>query len=244
MPCPRSRSCSAEGRSRQLSGVWGVTSSSSFLLSRPEFYEPQIPALLGTVSHSGRASGDARFRVGVALAVPAVPFLQSRGGGSSTYWGIVNFRQVVWSHSSLSLCRSSSCRARVPVPAAQRGEGPSTFGKRGQLSGEVVNTRKVDIRLPGKGDSNSHGAKPVHQIITTIKWIRTRRLSVKNSLSLVVNFRGGRQLADVRVVVPSAVERLGTHQTVRLKLSDTQVYEPYIRALLGTASHFCEAVVL
>ena len=24
-----------------------------------------------------------------------------------------------------------------------------------------------------------------------------------------------------------------------LELSDTQVYEPYIRALLGTASHFC-----
>jgi len=29
-----------------------------------------------------------------------------------------------------------------------------------------------------------------------------------------------------------------------LELSDTQVYEPLIRALLGTASHFCEVVVL
>jgi len=27
-------------------------------------------------------------------------------------------------------------------------------------------------------------------------------------------------------------------------LSDTTIYEPYIRALLGTASHFCEAVVV
>jgi len=27
-------------------------------------------------------------------------------------------------------------------------------------------------------------------------------------------------------------------------LSDTKVYEPYIRALLGTTSHFCEVVVL
>ena len=27
-----------------------------------------------------------------------------------------------------------------------------------------------------------------------------------------------------------------------LELSDTQVYEPYIRARLGTAAHFCEAV--
>ena len=43
--------------------------------------------------------------------------------------------------------------------------------------------RKVDIRLPGKGNSNSHGARPVHLIITMIKWIRTSRLSIKNSLS-------------------------------------------------------------
>ena len=41
--------------------------------------------------------------------------------------------------------------------------------------------RKVDIRLPGKGDSNSHGARPVHQ---KHRWIRTSRLSIKNSLSL------------------------------------------------------------
>ena len=43
--------------------------------------------------------------------------------------------------------------------------------------------KKVDIRLPGKGNSNSHGARPVHLIITMIKWIRTSRLSIKNSLS-------------------------------------------------------------
>ena len=44
-------------------------------------------------------------------------------------------------------------------------------------------TRKVDVRLPGKGNSNSHGARPVHLIITMIKWIRTSRLSIKNSRS-------------------------------------------------------------
>jgi len=32
--------------------------------------------------------------------------------------------------------------------------------------------RKVDVRLPGKGNSNSHGARPVHLIITMIKWVR------------------------------------------------------------------------
>jgi len=45
--------------------------------------------------------------------------------------------------------------------------------------------RKVDVRLPGKGNSNSHGARPVHLIITMIKWIQTSRLSIKNSLSLL-----------------------------------------------------------
>ena len=39
-------------------------------------------------------------------------------------------------------------------------------------------SRKVDARLPGKGNSNSHGARPVHLIITMIKWIRTSRLSI------------------------------------------------------------------
>jgi hypothetical protein len=29
-----------------------------------------------------------------------------------------------------------------------------------------------------------------------------------------------------------------------LELSDAQIYEPQIRALFGTASHFCEAVVV
>ena len=44
-------------------------------------------------------------------------------------------------------------------------------------------TRKVAIRQPGKRNSNYHGARPVHQIIFMMKWIRTSRLSIKNSLS-------------------------------------------------------------
>ena len=42
--------------------------------------------------------------------------------------------------------------------------------------------RKVDVRLPGKENSNSYGARPVHLIITMIKWIRTSRSSIQNSL--------------------------------------------------------------
>ena len=44
-------------------------------------------------------------------------------------------------------------------------------------------SRRVDIRLPGKGNSNSHGATPVYLNITMVKWIRTSRLSIKKSLS-------------------------------------------------------------
>ena len=42
---------------------------------------------------------------------------------------------------------------------------------------------KVDVRLPRKRNSNSHGARPVLQSISTIKWIRTSSLSINKSLS-------------------------------------------------------------
>jgi len=48
----------------------------------------------------------------------------------------------------------------------------------------ALQVSKVDVRLPGKENSNSHGARPVHLIITTIKRLWTSRLSMKNSLSL------------------------------------------------------------
>ena len=38
-----------------------------------------------------------------------------------------------------------------------------------QGSGVVVRLRKADVRLPGKVNSNSYGARPVHVIITMIK---------------------------------------------------------------------------
>jgi len=45
-------------------------------------------------------------------------------------------------------------------------------------------SNEADERQPGKGNSNSHGARPVHAIIAMIKWIPTSRLSIENSLSL------------------------------------------------------------
>ena len=47
-------------------------------------------------------------------------------------------------------------------------------------------SRKADVRLPGKGNSNSHGARPAHLIITMIKWIRTSRLSIEKYLRVEI----------------------------------------------------------
>ena len=46
------------------------------------------------------------------------------------------------------------------------------------LVGGTGRSRKVDTRLPGTGNSNSHGARPVHRIFSMIEWIRTSRLSI------------------------------------------------------------------
>jgi len=47
---------------------------------------------------------------------------------------------------------------------------------------------------PGKGNPTPHGARPVHPIITMLKWIRTKRLSVKNSLCKKVKKPWSRRL--------------------------------------------------
>ena len=47
----------------------------------------------------------------------------------------------------------------------------------------VLRVRKVDVRLPGKGNSKSHGARPVHLIIKMINLVRASTLSINNSLS-------------------------------------------------------------
>ena len=50
----------------------------------------------------------------------------------------------------------------------------------------------------------------------------------------------GREAQALRTVAAQVSSSLSL---LSLELSDTQVYEPWIRALLGTASHFCEVVV-
>jgi len=52
-------------------------------------------------------------------------------------------------------------------------------------------------------------------------------------------FRGGLVLNDMSLECRLLL-RMGCTVRSSLELSDTQVYEPYIRALLGTAAHFFE----
>ena len=69
-------------------------------------------------------------------------------------------RNKPWTRCASPLSISSQSRPGVPTTMAG-------------LPDNCLN-RKVDVRLPG--------ARPVHLIITMIKWIRTSRLSIKNSL--------------------------------------------------------------
>ena len=82
-----------------------------------------------------------------------------------------------------------SCERGTPVCNPHRGLGERLWviddpvePKRLTDQARLPKPRTVDLRLPGKGNSNSHGARPVHLIITMIEWIRTSRLSMKNSL--------------------------------------------------------------
>ena len=88
----------------------------------------------------------------------------------------------------------------VPLytPCARRTRNKLGTNRREALPGRAClnrfkllpSPRKVDVRLPGKESSNSHGTRPVHLIITMIKWIRTSSLSITKSLSMVASRSG------------------------------------------------------
>ena len=117
------------------------------------------------------------------------------------------------------------------------------FPGRMHLPSHVGNVQNNPARSPLSrlGICRRDGARPFHLIITMIKWIRTSRVSIKNSVSLAgVPARYPRHLLLLLLftLVP------GPRRSLSLKLSDTRVYEPQIRAHLGTTTHFCEVVVL
>ena len=101
--------------------------------------------------------------------------------------GLVFKADIFWYHSTLGLRVIKKKRKSSPhasqtcgAPAPPRHHPPAALPP--PLPVRLRHIR-VDVRLPGKGKSNSHGARPVHLIITMIKWIRTSQLSIKNSLS-------------------------------------------------------------
>ena len=63
----------------------------------------------------------------------------------------------------------------------------------------------ADTRLPGNGNSHSHGARLFHQIITMMKCIRTSSVSMKNSCSLR---QGWQRWQSARVVCSPNLLRL------------------------------------
>ena len=79
--------------------------------------------------------------------------------------------------------RNCTVQAEAIMALVKRGGSPVRCVFCPAFPGVSDACRKVDVRLPGKGNSNSHGARPVHLINTMIQWIRTSRLSIQNSLS-------------------------------------------------------------
>ena len=91
--------------------------------------------------------------VGLCLGSKGGP----RGGGDFL-WARYPYTMVLF---------PPSLEAEQPKLPALLGSGP---GQAALLAIERVSpgSRKVDARLPGQGNSNSHGARPVHIIITMI----------------------------------------------------------------------------
>ena len=96
----------------------------------------------------------------------------------------------------------------------------------------ILQCRKEDARLPGKGDLNFHGARPVHLIITMTRRIRTSRLSTKNSRSCSGNAGCAAQICQLlcrtvtgltRSVSPKTLnERERERENVRDRARETE----------------------
>ena len=100
--------------------------------------------------------------------------------------------------------------------------------------------RKVDIRLPGKGNSDSYGARPVHRIISMTKWIRISRLSIKKSLCSMKNSAVQDGGGQERTGVPKHVNLetgVSTYIFISIYLS-IYVYI-YIYIYISTDTYIC-----
>ena len=101
------------------------------------------------------------------------PCLSARRALQGIFYLIRRHSQIYYALTNFP--HSSSTNSSKNNPVAYPGSPQDAFRK------TLGRTRKVDLRLPGKGISNSHGARPVHLIISMITSIRTSSLSVKPS---------------------------------------------------------------
>jgi len=80
--------------------------------------------------------------------------------------------------------------AREVIGAHRYELGRSHAEEGPRLLHEFVLRREEDVRLPGKGTSHVHSARPVHPIITIIQWIQASGSAIRNRLSR--SAQGGR----------------------------------------------------
>ena len=99
---------------------------------------------------------------------------------------------AVFSHSPLSAVISAIWYAAGGSELRVQGSGFEFRVSGSGLRRRVSPKKKIDARLPGKGHSKSQGARPVHMIITMIKWTRTSKLSTNKSLSVFACFKTNR----------------------------------------------------
>ena len=110
---------------------------------------------------------------------------------------------------------------------------PCTSGLAATLQQRPRRVQEVDVRLPGKGNPNSRGARPVYQIIFMIQCIRTNRLSmvVNQELSLSADSNSDLAFHCCRDINTCALDI--NLESVRISIGPANVVPPYILPTVG-----------
>ena len=105
-----------------------------------------------------------------APQLETAPHLAHLGGCAAVFIVLVTVPRV---SRSCTLAQSCTLGRHAPPLSSTRPEKDKRKG-----------TKKVDIRLPGNGNSTPMAQGRSTEIISMIEWIRTSRLSIQISLSL------------------------------------------------------------
>ena len=125
-----------------------------------ELHTPQTSGA-GVAGHPSGVGGPLSSEYGTHETVTARFWPWLTGKSHSTLSG---FGLRVWTEFGIE-------DSDGPSAAISRGDRHSSTGRRGGVtdSNKRKSTRQVDTRLPVKGNSNSPGARPVHQIISGLE---------------------------------------------------------------------------